>query len=258
VYLKGGVTETDLATYPDATAAYANVSNWGMTSGNINPQGIAWDGTHFYVADENTNIYKYNSSGTHVTTYSVYNPARQTRGIVWDGTHFWILSYENQAVYKFNSSFVYQNVSFSTYSQSEDNNMSGLTWDGTNFWTIGRQNDKAYKYNSSGVYQNVNFSIANQDTLPNGITWDGTYFWVTGSGDVPAVYKYSASGVYQNELFYTGSQDVTPKGVVSVGSDLWVPGSQNDSAYKYSPQIGVVSETGTPLTEGKQNYVRIK
>jgi hypothetical protein len=121
VYLKGGVTETNVATYPDATAAFAYTgTSFPVQSQSMNsPQGLAWDGTYFWVVGRNTDlVVKYNASGSYTgTSFSTASQATNPWDIVWDGTHLWVIDLGNNSVFKYNTSGVYQNVSFSVSAQ---------------------------------------------------------------------------------------------------------------------------------------------
>jgi|TARA_R110002167_G_scaffold2435_1_gene12361 hypothetical protein len=257
VYLKGGVTETDLTTYPDATAgfAYTGTSFTTQDAGSANnPEGITWDGTYFWVLNYpdsgfNARIYKYNAAGVYQNVYLQTNQ-NYPQDLVWDGTYFWVMN--SGVVYKYNSSGTYQNVSWNAGFSTA----TGIAWDGTYFWVTDNGSDKVYKFNSSGVYQSVNFSL--QGASPQAITWDGTYFWTLDNG-TDLVYKYNASFVYQNVSFSIGSQTTEPRGLVSVGAALWALGSSTDTAFKYQNQIGVnTNGSASQIAEGLQNYVRIK
>jgi hypothetical protein len=85
-----------------------------------------------------------------------------------------VLGSSNAAVYKYNSSGVYQSVSFSVAAQ--ETVPHGIAWDGTSFWVTGIVTDNVYKYNASGVYQDVSFSAGT--TNPYGIVGVGTSLWV--------------------------------------------------------------------------------
>ena len=116
-----------------------------------------------------------------------------------EGTHFWVVGLTNDTVYKYNSSGVYQNVSFSVAAQ--ELTPSGIAWDGTHFWVVGLETDAAYKYTSAGVYTGTSFSVVAQENGPSGIAWDGTNFWVIGFTNDTA-YKYGdAIGITSDTSF---------------------------------------------------------
>ena len=256
VYLKGGVTETDTTTYPDATAAFAYSGTTFSTAGEVTAEAdIGWDGTYFWVLDASTSrIYKYSASGAYQSINFLLNPDNAMQGLVCVGSDFYLCGTQNDKVYKFNSSGGGAG-DWSVSSQGLDPN--AIAYDGTYLWVLSYANQAVYKYTTAGVYQNVSFSVGSQDTNPRGLAWDGTHFWMSGrQGD--KLFKYTAAGVFTGFSFSVASQGTSPYGLTWDGTALWTADDASSASFKYQTQIGVVSEAGTPLTEGKQNYVRIK
>ena len=257
VYLKGGVTESDTATYPDATAnlGYSGTSFIvGYQDGE--PAGMTSDGSYLYMAGQNSrSIFKYSMAGVYQNVS--FSTQAQTGGsiedVMWDGSAFWVVSNPNNAVYKYNASGVYQNVSFSVGSQMDV--PRGIAWDGTYFYIVDQDNNRFYKYNSSGVYQNVSFPCTGCSS-PQGIAYDGTHLWVV-CVTTDKLHQFTTSGTV-GITFSIASQSTNPSGVGNDGTTLYVTDRNVDKAFKFANQIGVASEAGTNLTEGKQNYVRIK
>ena len=249
VYLKGGVFQTTLSTYPNAASSIVDLGvTFNVTSEDTSPTGIAWDGTYFWVVgDTNNRVYKYNSAGVY-QNYSFYTGSQTGSpvGITWDGTYFWLIGGIN--IYKYNSSGTYQNVSFSTNQFMQD-----ITWDGTHLWLVSYNGDAVYKYTTSGTYTGVSFSVAGQETEPLGLEWDGTHFWV-GGNITDRVYKYNASGVYQNQSFAQPAG--VNRGIVWDGSSLRIMHVTSDTVYKFGLAIGVPSVNST-YSLGGQNYVRV-
>jgi len=259
VWLKGGVTETDTTTYPNATASLAYSGTSFSTATQVgSPFGITWDGTYFWVLDgANDAVFKYSASGVYQNvSWSVASQGTSPTDIVWDGSFFWVIN--NAAspykrVSKYNAAGVYQNV-FWEYNAVTTMDGEGLAWDGTFFYVIGNVTDTIRKFNAAGVDQGVSYSVAAQETNPKGITFDGTYLWVVGTTS-DTLYKYSTSGVYQNESLVINIQDVVPQGIAWDGTSLCVTGVATDTVYKYSELIGCGAGT-----EGTNNnlYTRIK
>ena len=253
VYLKGGVTETNVSAYPDATAAISYTgTSFSVASEGLTPIAIAWDGTFFWVIQGNSNVSKYNASGVYQNVNWTASGVSQPYGMTSDGSHLWISSLASDRLYKFTTA----GVSVTNFPvASQDNTPTGLTWDGTYLWVVGYTNKAVFKYNAAGVYQNVSFSVNAQATQPYGIAYDGTHFWVADDA-TNTVYQYTTAGVYTGINFSTASQETSLYGLTSAGSALWVIGPITDTAYKYQNQIGVGSQGGTEY--GNQNYVRIK
>ena len=253
VYLKGGVTETNVSAYPDARAGLAYTGTTFSTSAHTDESDIGWDGTYFWVlARGNGRVYKYNASGVYQNVSFGVSQDNAMWGIVCVGSDFYLCGTQNYKVYKYNSGGVFQ----SDWSvQSQATSPMAITYDGTHLWVL--NNGTAYKYTTAGVYQNVSFSVLSQDSNPHGLTWDGTSFWMCGR-TTDSVYKYNASGVYQNVSFLASNQGTSPQGLVWDGSALWTVDDSASAAFKYQNQIGIDSLTGSNLTRGLQNYIRIK
>ena len=264
VYLKGGVTSTDLSTYPDATALMAYTGTSFDASAQVNqPADITWDGSFLWVVDRGTtnSVFKYNASGVYQNvSFVVGNQGTDPTGIVWDGSFFWVIN--NAAspykrVSKYNASGVYQNV-FWEYNAVTTMDGEDLAWDGTFFYVVGNATDTIRKFNAAGVDQGVSYSVAAQETNPKGITFDGTYLWVVGTSSGKA-HKYNTSGVYQNESFAVSPQDTSTQGLAWDGTALCTVGLATDKVYKYANQIGVIiNPSASARASGRQNYVRIK
>ena len=139
---------------------------YNLTAQTSTGQGIAWDGTYYYVV-ENTgsyNVYKYSSSGVYQSVaFSVVSQTTNPSSITWDGTSFWVLSDYADEVFQYNSSGVYQNVSFSVSAQ--DTSPMGIVSKGgsdTSLFMAGQQNDKVWEYKpANGVSSVLNLGAQN-------------------------------------------------------------------------------------------------
>ena len=184
-----GVT---LASCSCTTPSYTGVHFDTAGSGAANPQGLAWDGTYFWVADTtDSRVYRYNANGTYSNFSFDTAGSGNTRpyGIVWDGTYFWIVNNSGGRVYRHNANGSYSGFSFASSAHY------GIAWDGTYFWittTPDLTNGRVYRYNANGTGGTF-FNIGGSGNgYPNGIVWDGTALWVVDVTDAE-VYKYACS-----------------------------------------------------------------
>ena len=246
VYLKGGVFETNLSTYPLALSGLQRVLNFTVLQ-DTTAQGVTWDGTNYWVVGAtNDRVYKYDAAGAYTSTFfSISSQSTSPADIEWDGTYLWVLDNANNKLFSYNTAGTY--ISQFSVNAQVAGGWKGFTWDGTFFW-VANSNGNVYKYNSSGVYQSVTFSIASETTSIQGIAWDGTYFWVADY--YQTLYKYNSSGVYQNETIATagylvgvGAKDNFPMVVIQTPRSVDV----------YAIVNGVVSVADL----GAQNYVRV-
>lgn len=260
VYQKAGVIETTTSNYPDARVSFLPTGDQIDTTGVSSPQGVAWDGTYYWVTDGNSDdVTKLDTSGASQATFSVSSQDTQPTGITWDGSYLWVAGSQNDRVYKYNNSGTYQNSYFDISSQTTG--PVGLTWDGSYLWLIGN-NEVVYKYNTSGTYQNVSFSVASQTSYAQGIAWDGTSFWVIDGDE--NVWEYNASGVYQNNSFSAAASTNEATGIVwnGAGSKLVVLSNQYDDLFDYVSGVGIAEITDNQKSYGAQLggnvYVRVK
>ena len=163
VYLKGGIFETDLTVYPNASNSFQYTgTNFSVASQDTSPSGITWDGTYLWVVGYGSDsAYKYNTSGTYQSvSFSIASQDSSPEDIAWDGTSFWVLGGNTDTVYKYNASGVYQNVSFSV--ASEESSPEGIAWDGTSLWVVGTVIRNASKYEPvNGVASDASFGGQN-------------------------------------------------------------------------------------------------
>ena len=259
VYLKGGVTETDTTTYPDATAGLAYTGTSFSTAGQASLESdIAWDGTYFYVLERGSSgaVYKYNVSGVYQNvSWSVASQDQGMQGIVSVGSDFYMAGNGTNNIFKYNSAGVYQNVSFSVGSVAPQPN--AIAYDGTYLWILSNSNQRVYKYTTAGVYQNVSFSVSNAGSNLHGLAWDGTHFWLA-ERQTDKLFQYTAAGVFTGFTFNLASQGTSPYGVTWDGSALWTVDDSSSAVFKYQNQIGVASVSLGYGLLGQQNYVRIK
>ena len=257
VYLKGGVTETNVAAYPDATAGLAYTGTTFSTAAQATSadgeSDIGWDGTYFWLLERgNARVYKYNASGVYQgSNFSVYAQDPQPMGIVCVGSDFYISGETNHKISKYNSSGVFQ----SDWSVPAPRHfVRAIAYDGTYLWLLSNYMQTVNKYSLAGVYQNVSFSVSNAGTNLHGLAWDGTHFWLA-ERTTDKLFQYTAAGVYTGFSFSLASQGTSPYGVTWDGSALWTVDNSSSAAFKYQNQIGVVNQAST---QGRQNYVRIK
>jgi hypothetical protein len=198
VYLKGGVYETDLTLYPDATNERVDAGNnfnfaANMTSAHCD--AMCSDGTHLYLLNSYDNkVYKYTKAGAYVAQYSISAGNGSLKAIEWDGTDFWIAS-SSTYIYKFDSSFNADssNPLYNLSSRTGGSAIEGIAWDGTHFYVLD-YNRQVHKMNSDWSYANVVWGVSGSTNYVDGITSDGTYIYVYRGYLYYNVIKFSNSG----------------------------------------------------------------
>ena len=215
----------------------ASPVSFNLTSGNVNPRGITWDGSHFYVINSVANrVYAYSSSGSYVSSESFHLSSGNTnsRGITWHGSHFYVTDRYYGHVYAYNSSGSYvSSESFNLTSNNE--HPRGITWNGSHFYVVDWDDDRVYAYSSSGSYvSSESFNLTSGNDYPLGITWDGSHFYVVDYDD-DRVYAYSSSGSYvSSESFDLTSANTRPQAITWDGSHFYVTDLSDDLVYAYT------------------------
>lgn len=253
VYLKGGVYESTLSTYPDASTTYKQLgislnllaSPPGSTAGI----GTAWDGSYFWAFTPDL-LYKYNTSGVYQNATIDPPGSGAYHGFVWDGSNF--RGVRSSQVMKFNTS----GSTVATYDISSQTSAAiDITTNGTEFFVLDT-NRNVYRYNSSmGYLSTVATSVGDSALTVRAIEYDGTDFWIGHSNGGP-VYRYNSSWVLQsNNDIDVGSHGLT--GILSKRDgtkDLFLFTRYSYRSWQYQKLIGVSSNTSL----GGRNYVRVK
>jgi YVTN family beta-propeller protein len=72
-----------------------------VSSGGTNPDGIAYDGTYIWVANNGSNSIAKINAGTGALV-GTFGTGVAPRGVVWDGTSIWVANYGSNTVSKIN------------------------------------------------------------------------------------------------------------------------------------------------------------
>lgn len=243
-WLRTGVVETDIASYPDASLGYeagisptGNWSNFDIEEiiGTSAISDITYNGIFFYVLNQTTGIvYVFNPQGEYAFEFSVLAEDATPTGITSNGTDIWVLGGTNDTMYKYKEDGAYTNVSWDV-----TNGTSGLvtpqacTWDGTFFYIACDTTDKIAQFDSTGVYTSAtnDIAIGSEEPTVTGLTSDGTFLYVIGSTNYTA-YQYDLTTGYTSTSYLLTAIDSVPVGLAYFGSDFWVTGTTNGKTYK--------------------------
>jgi hypothetical protein len=176
---------------------YGKVGEWELfkdvgepisqfASPGTSPQGLAWDGTYLWNADNDTDqIYKLNTTGTIISQFA--SPGTSPQGLAWDGTYLWNADNGADQIYKLNTTGTIISQFASPYAYPQ-----GLAWDGTYLWNADNDTDQIYKLNTTGT---IISQFASPGTSPQGLAWDGTYLW-NADNSADRIYKLDTTGTY--------------------------------------------------------------
>jgi hypothetical protein len=137
-------------------------------------QGITWDGTSIWLADNSGTIFNVSSSNQLLATYS--SPEVTPEGLVWTGASFWVFTTNRSELYEFeivgNEVVTLQNI------ESPNEVIGGtnddLAWDGQNLWYADQKN-LHYLDTSGNPILSTPLVFDNEIA---GMDWDGTQLWI--------------------------------------------------------------------------------
>ena len=230
-----------------AVGDHISAQDFDLHTGNSDPSGIAWDGTHYHVAEDFGYQYTYTSSGTYTTNWSIGTGNPQ--GITWDGTYFRVLAEQSKEVRAYTSSGTH--ASALDFDLGTNSGASGITWDGNYLRVLYNDgnNDFIRATTSSGTMVSAQFiNLVDGNDNSTGITWDGTYFRVVDDAD-DKVYTYTASGTHTStQDFDLADANDDPIGITWDGGYFRVVDDGDDKVYTYEgpPPTGPVVNYGLP------------
>ncbi len=78
------------------------LSRWDISGFSGNPEGLAWNGSRWFIADSRDDlIYQVNPSDPTITERSFsYSGQRFCGGLAWDGSYLWAVDYGTDRVYQ--------------------------------------------------------------------------------------------------------------------------------------------------------------
>jgi outer membrane protein assembly factor BamB len=199
------------------------------------PCGLAWDGTHLWMADNGTDtIYKLDPSDGSVLS-SFKSPGSQPRGLVWDGTHLRHADNATRKLYKLDratGAVLSAMDAPATHATTRVPELGGLTWDGEHLWcgTVDGWSSRMNEMDpSDGSLQRFFFTKG----YPRALATDGTFIWnATDNGGhrVGLVYKYKLSdGLFVSQFDTPGFY---PTGLAFDGEYLWCVDRETKTIYK--------------------------
>ena len=174
---------------------------YSLNALNDDPLDMAWDGTHWYLTDDDDSqryVYKYDASFNYIQRYDI--GSGKADWIAWTGTYF-VLGHSNGTMRVYNSSFVAQAAEVTPSSGT----FNGLLWDGTHLWGAFSSNSMrqfsitgtTITYTGVSINTTINAGMFGYD--PNTKTiWSGDYtnVWAFNQslGDSTARTDASGSG----------------------------------------------------------------
>ena len=199
------------------------------------PSGLAWDGTHLWLADEGTDtIYELDPSNGSVLS-SFKSPGSELRGLVWDGEHLWHSDNTTRHLCKLDraTGAVLSAIDApATHATTRVPELGGLTWDGKHL-VCGTGDGWSSRMNeldpNNGSLQRFFFTKG----YPRALATNGTFIWNATDNDgrrLGIVYKYNLSdGLYVSQFDTPG---LYPTGLAWDGESLWCVDRETKTIYK--------------------------
>lgn len=251
-WLKSGVTETSVASYPDASTVISSIANgsfnFTVTSA---PKGIVAIGSDIWILYASSMQKFANTGGSAlITISSLGGSENDARALGYDGTHLYVVGDQSNWVAKYTTAGVYTNTSFQVNGQTTS--PRSVAWDGQYLHVSNYANATVYKYTQAGVYSGQSYGVQTSGcflTVADGYIYalrpDSTIDkFRTGGGFISVL---SPSSFVSGEL---GNASNT--GITYDGSNFWITNTPNQRAYKFTTTkvVGLtssVSEAGSPL-----------
>ena len=253
-WLKSGVTETSVASYPDASTVISSIADGSspfvVTSA---PKGIVAIGSDIWILYASSMQKFANTGGSALITISSLGGSEtDARALGYDGTHLYVVGGQYNWVAKYTTAGVYTNTSFQTNPAQAPRSAA---WDGTYFHISNYANNTVYKFTQAGVYSGQSYGVQTSGCFLT--VADNNIYAMRPDSTID---KYSTGGTFKNVLspssFVSGvtnnNNTGTHTGITYDGSNFWICVVNNQRAYKFTTTkvVGLTSslaEAGSPL-----------
>ena len=199
------------------------------------PGGLAWDGTHLWVADDAADtVYQLDSADGRVLA-SFKSPGAEPRGMVWDGRNLWHADNATRRIYKLDRGTGAVQSTMTepdTPAQARRPELAGLTWDGRHLW-CGTVNGWSSRMSQIDPNDGSTKQFFFTKGYPRALATDGTSIWSVTDNEgrrVGLVYKYKLSdGLFVSQFDTPGFY---PTGLAWDGQHLWCVDRETKTIYK--------------------------
>lgn len=261
-WLRSGVVETDIASYPHAFVSYegggnptSEASRFTLSiltagqlgysiSGITGEVDMAWDydRNFWYILEKNTDIvFQFTEHGIstgvsfNLTTDPLVTESTFT-GIAYYSGRLYVVGNSTDTGYRFRPDGTYDGLQFPTnVGGGSQSNPSGIAVQSTGIFIVDKTADKISKYGLDGVYSGAgnDIDISGQALNVDGlaVSADGLKYFVVDS-TLGKVFRYTSAG-YDNFNFTPLTQDNNVAGIEIKGTDIHVHGQQYNFVYKY-------------------------
>ena len=199
------------------------------------PSGLAWDGTHLWLADDGTDtIYQLDPTDGRVLS-SFKSPGSSPRGLVWDGKNLWHADNATRQVHRLDRATGTALSALdepATPANARRPELGGLTWDGRHLW-CGTVDGWSSRMNEMDQADGSTARFFFTKGYPRALATDGTFIWNATDNEghrVGLVYKYRLSdGLFVSQFDTPGFY---PAGLAWDGHYLWCVDRGTKTIYK--------------------------
>lgn len=237
VWITNNIARGEIVEYNILTGAFIVYKNIDTVSGVVgaNPQGIAWDGTYLWVANNGFNV-----GGTSAGTISRILPDHVNgvvnviqgfgsgpTAITYDSTnhYVWVTCANDNTVNVYTNPL---NVSSPTIvTDSVGSSPIGICTNGSYTWVANNGENSYCKIDAhSNVVSTINFPAKN----PTALSSDGLNLWITNQNDSTVTQVY----IQTNSLIQTLQVGANPNAIYSDGVNVWVANTGDQSITQIS------------------------
>jgi hypothetical protein len=199
--------------------------------------GITWDGTYLWLSNREGTIFKVDTSGKLLDSFTLWDFGDKAASLAWDGSSFWANESLPPDVFQFQveGSDIKKLSSFKLPFPGQNFLRTDLEWDGESLWYSDADQNNVYRTDTSGNILN-RFPFSEQVT---GLAWDGSYLWLA-HGDSLSVIDTNG-----NELGSFPSLDFTIGSLAWGNGYLWTIGLEPSAQERkiYQLDVSLARET---------------
>ncbi|MFA6132288.1 MAG: DUF2817 domain-containing protein, partial [Patescibacteria group bacterium] len=218
---------------------YMNKGNTSFETPSVDPKGLVYDGTYFWVADDYTNrLYKLNAT-TGAVVSSCMAPWSRPSGLAYYSGNLYVSDWNSDTIYVVNATTCATSSSYASPSTSPH----GLVHDGTNLWHADSTSSLIYKLNpATGA---VVSSFASPAASERGLAWDGTYLWIADETNDLYYQINPSDGSTVNTRTVI---ELSAEGITFKDSHLWSVDDLQDRIYDVDSAKLAIGQFATPGT----------
>ncbi len=196
----------------------------------MNPNGIAFDGTHIWVTNCSSNSVTELVAATGAVVNTVAVGTCPT-AVAFDGVNIWVTNLYDGTV----SSFAAAKVT-STNTITVGNGPNGIAFDGVNIWVTNEYSNNVTKVVASSGAVAGTFPVGNR---PQGVAFDGANIWVANETDNTLMKLLPSTGM----ILGTSTVGMAPFQVAFDGTNIWVANYNGGTVTKVQAETGTVLNT---------------